>query len=217
MDIKNFFKNENMNRKKKIKIGIGVALGAMVIAAGTLVALNVTQPYAITADGDVVEEPWDVTIDGETVCMAASEEEANQLIDDITNYYLTDDSDVKKVEVKEEITAQPTELKRGMKTPVVDDMEETLDYIMTGVEEKVTYEIKNGDTAWDIADDNNISVTDIEDWNKSVDLEELHEGDVINLYEAKPLVTVNSVEEITYTKKIDYDTKYVKSSKALYR
>ena len=61
--------------------------------------------------------------------MAASEEEANQLIDDITNYYLTDDSDVKKVEVKEEITAQPTELKRGMKTPVVDDMEETLDYI----------------------------------------------------------------------------------------
>ena len=213
MDIKNFFKNENMNRKKKIKIGIGVALGAMVIAAGTLVALNVTQPYAITADGDVVEEPWDVTIDGETVCMAASEEEANQLINDITNYYLTDDSDVKKVEVKEEITAQPTELKRGMKTPVVDDMEETLDYVMTGVEEKVTYEIKNGDTAWEIADDNNISVTDIEDWNKSVDLEDLHEGDVINLYEAKPLVTVNSVEEITYTKKIDYDTKYVKSSK----
>ena len=52
----------------------------MVIAAGTLVALNVTQPYAITADGDVVEEPWDVTIDGETVCMAASEEEANQLV-----------------------------------------------------------------------------------------------------------------------------------------
>ena len=44
MDIKNFFKNENMNRKKKIKIGIGVALGAMVIAAGTLVALNSLMP-----------------------------------------------------------------------------------------------------------------------------------------------------------------------------
>ena len=133
MDIKNFFKNKDMNKKKKIKTGIGVALGAVIIAAGTLVALDITQPYAITANGEVVEEPWDVAINGETVCMAASEEEANQLIEDITNYYLTDDSEVKKVEVEEEITAQPTELKRGMKTPVVDDMDETLDYIMTGV------------------------------------------------------------------------------------
>ncbi len=213
MDIKNFFKNKDMNKKKKIKTGIGVALGAVIIAAGTLVALDITQPYAITANGEVVEEPWDVAINGETVCMAASEEEANQLIEDITNYYLTDDSEVKKVEVEEEITAQPTELKRGMKTPVVDDMDETLDYIMTGVEEKVTYKIKKGDTAWEIANDNDISVDELEDWNKDADLEALHEGDIINLYETKPLVTVSSVEEITYTKEIDYDTKYIKSSK----
>lgn len=213
MDIKKFFNPENVSRKKKIKTGIGVALGAVVIAAGTLVVLNVTQPYAITADGDVVEEPWDVTINGETVCMAASEEEANQLIEDITNYYLTEDSDVKSVEVKEEISAQPTELKRGMETPVVDDMDETLEYIMTGVEEKVTYEVKKGDTAWEIADENNISVDELEEWNEDTDLDDLHKGDVINLYETNPLVTVSSVEEITYTREIDYDTKYIKSSK----
>ncbi len=213
MDIKKFFNPENISRKKKIKTGIGVALGAVVIAAGTLVVLNVTQPYAITADGDVVEEPWDVTINGETVCMAASEEEANQLIEDITNYYLTEDSEVKTVEVKEEISAQPTELKRGMETPVVDDMDETLEYIMTGVEEKVTYEVKKGDTAWEIADENNISVDELEEWNEDTDLDDLHKGDVINLYETNPLVTVSSVEEITYTREIDYDTKYIKSSK----
>ncbi len=213
MDIKKFFNPENISRKKKIKTGIGVALGAIVIAAGTLVVLDVTQPYAITADGDVVEEPWDVTIDGETVCMAASEEEANQLIEDITSYYLAEDSDVKTVEVKEELSAQPTELKRGMETPVVDDMEETLEYIMTGVEEKVTYEVKKGDTAWEIADENNISVDELEEWNEDTDLDDLHKGDIINLYETNPLVTVSSVEEITYTKEIDYDTKYIKSSK----
>ncbi len=213
MDIKKFFNPENISRKKKIKTGIGVALGAIVIAAGTLVVLDVTQPYAITADGDVVEEPWDVTIDGETVCMAASEEEANQLIEDITTYYLAEDSDVKTVEVKEELSAQPTELKRGMETPVVDDMEETLEYIMTGVEEKVTYEVKKGDTAWEIADENNISVDELEEWNEDTDLDDLHKGDIINLYETNPLVTVSSVEEITYTKEIDYDTKYIKSSK----
>ncbi len=207
MDIKNFFKN------KKVKTGVGVTLGAIVIATGTLVALNVTQPYAITANGDVVEEPWDVTIDGETVCMAASEEEANQLIEDITNYYLAEDSEVKTVEVKEELSTQPTELKRGVKAPVVDDMEDTLEYIMTGVEEEVTYEVEKGDTAWEIACDNDISVDELEDWNKDADLEDLHEGDVINLYETKPLVTVSSVEEITYTKDIDYDTEYIKSSK----
>lgn len=213
MAIKKFFNPENISRKKKIKTGIGVALGAIVIAVGTLVVLDVTQPYAITADGDVVEEPWDVTIDGETICMAASEEEANQLIEDITNYYLTEDSEVKTVEVKEELSAQPTQLKRGMETPVVDDMEETLEYIMTGVEEKVTYEVKKGDTAWEIADKNNISVDELEKWNEDTDLEDLHKGDIINLYETNPLVTVSSVEEITYTKEIDYDTKYIKSSK----
>ena len=213
MDIRKFFNPENIGRKKKIKTGIGVALGAVVIAAGTLVVLDVTQPYAITADGDVVEEPWDVTINGETVCMAASEEEANQLIDDITTYYLAEDSEVKTVEVKEELSAQPTELKRGMETPVVDDMEETLEYIMTGVEEKVIYEVKKGDTAWEIADENNISVDELKEWNEDTDLEELHKGDIINLYETNPLVTVSSVEEITYTKEIDYDTKYIKSSK----
>lgn len=214
MVFKNFLKkDENMNKKTKIKIGIGAVLGAVLIAVGVLVVLNLTAPYAVTADGEIVEEPWDVDIDGETVCMAASEEEANQLIKDITNYYVTEDSEIKSLEVEEEITVKPTELKRGMKTPVVDDMDDALDYIMTGTEEKVTYEVKSGDTAWDIADENNISVKTLEKWNKSFDLEELHEGDVLNLYENKPLVNINSVEKITYTKKIDYKTKYIKSSK----
>ena len=100
-----------------------------------------------------------------------------------------------------------------METPVVDDMEETLEYIMTGVEEKVIYEVKKGDTAWEIADENNISVDELKEWNEDTDLEDLHKGDIINLYETNPLVTVSSVEEITYTKEIDYDTKYIKSSK----
>ena len=211
--IKEFFKGNDNNRKKHILRISYIATALIIIGAGTAVAVELTSPYALNEAGEKINQPWHVTIDGIPCCLLESEEAAQKLIDDIKNYYIEDGSEVREITVEEELAAVKAELEKGLTPPVCNDPDEILEYVMTGVEEKVVYTVKNGDTAWDIAADNDRSVETLEKWNKGRDLEDLHAGDELKMYEIKPLVNITTVEKMTYTKKIKHKTKYIRSDK----
>lgn len=200
------------DRKIKIAAAAGVSLAVIV---GSVFFLNVTKPYAVTPDGEKIDTAYNLVIDGEEVAMLASEEECNQVVEDIRSYYLTKNSTVENVEIAQEITVEEADLERGLKVahPEVDVEEKVVDYIMTGTEEKETYTVKKGDTAWAIADSNEISLKQLSAWNDDVDMEKLAIGDELALYEMDPLVDVTTVETITYKKTIEHDVKYIKTSK----
>lgn len=196
------------------KKSIAMICAAVVVLAGIVAGLKITQPYALTADGEKIGSAYSVCIDGEEVALVATAEEGEKVVDDITNYYITDDATVEDVTLKQEVTVEKAKLDRGINVehPEAKSTDAVVDYIMTGTEEKKTYTVEKGDTAWDIAEKNDVTIDELEDWNKESDLEALSVGDEINLYAAEPLVDITTVETITYTKKIKYDTKIIKTS-----
>ena len=197
----------------KYKRIICAGAAALVIAGGITLGINVTKPYAVTADGEKIDKAYNVCIDGEEVALVESEEAGNEIIEDIENYYVSDDADVKSIDIKQDVTVEEAKLERGFNAehPEVSENDEVVDFIMCGTEEKKTYTVEAGDTAWAIAEENDISLDTLEDWNKDSNLEMLSTGDEINLYEENPLVDVTTVEKVTYTKKIKYKTKIIKT------
>ncbi len=189
-----------------------IVIAAVVIAAGAIGISAATAPYALTRDGEKVKEPYRVCIDGKSVAMVATEEEGNQLIEDIKSYYTKDGGEIKSCEVKEELTVQKVNLKRGSNHPTLDVAADKLDYIMSGVEEKTTYEVKDGDTGWSIAAKLDIPFEKLEKWNDGKNLDKLQIGDQLKTYETNALVHVTTTETVTYTSKTNYKTEYIDSS-----
>lgn len=204
---------ETLKKKKTIIIAVVVAIAVIIAAVAYLI--NATKPYALTESGEKINKAYSLTIDGKEVGLFESKDKCAKVVDGIKNYYVEDESNVTSVEIKQDIAVEEAKLERGFTAehPVCDNHDEVLDFIMTGTEEKKTYTVRNGDTAWDIAGANDVSIKKLSSWNDDVNLEKLTAGDEINLYEEKSLVDVTTVEKVTYTKQIKFKTKYIKTSK----
>ena len=147
---------------------------------------------------------WIISADGKTLISAKSEKEAKQILADVKSHYLTAGSEVISADFKEDviITKSAVELDAFMKT------EEAVNLILTG--EKITnlYTVADGDTVWDIAAAHGMSVTELQTANPGFDPNKLKIGQSLNLFAAKPYLTVETKELIASTEAIEFTTVY---------
>lgn len=197
-----------MNSKgitKKHVIAGAVVLAIMILAVTAAVLSKV---YA-------TEEYWNLKVGDDVVAVYTSEDEAKQVIKNIKNYYVEEDAVVKSITCDPELSVEMMEYRVKEPPEVVTDSKELIEYLVTGTKERVTYEVKDGDTLWDIADKFDFTVEEIAQMNESLNIDELYPGDVINLYEMKPVVNITTVQKKSYTKEIKYKSVTRKSSKIL--
>lgn len=179
---------------------------AIIILAVTAVVLS--KVYA-------TEEYWNLKVGEDVVAVYTSEDEAKQVVKSIKNYYVEEGATVKSITCDPELSVEMMEYRVKEPPEVTTDSKELIEYLVTGTQERVTYEVKDGDTLWDIADKFDFTVDEIAEMNESLNIDELYPGDVINLYEMKPVVNITTVQEKTYTKEIKYKSVTRKSSKIL--
>lgn len=79
-----------------------------------------------------------------------------------------------------------------------------------------TYTVVAGDTFNAIAYANDMSVSDLKALNPSVDINRLMVGDVLNVKELTPLLSVETVDDVTYVESIPCPVEEVKDS-SLYK
>lgn len=72
----------------------------------------------------------------------------------------------------------------------------------------VTYKVKSGDTFYGIAEEYDISLTELLALNPGYDVELLHEGDELMIAQAVPYLTVVNVERQSYVRDIPYEIEY---------
>ncbi len=197
------------NKKKAIVTG---SIIAAVLVLAFILWYVLTIPYAVTAEGEKVKEPYSVCIDGKEVAMVSSEDEGNQLVNSMKNYYVNDAEKVESVSVKQELTVVPKEMKHSRKHPQVDNIEQKLTVLMTGTDNPTTYTVKDGDTAWDLADQLDIPFENLDAWNADKDLDFLQIGDELNTYEPKPSIEVTTKEKITYETTIKHKTEVIETA-----
>lgn len=156
------------------------------------------QDYFFTQLDEVSGElrMYQVSVDGVTVGVIKNEEDLNQLLDNMKAKYTTENT--VSAEFLDTVTVEPVYTADTVLT--VEEMEQALQASSNG---STTYTVVQGDTFNAIAYANDMSVSDLKALNPNVDINRLMVGDVLNVKELTPVLSVQTVDNITYTESIE--------------
>ncbi|MDI3481077.1 MAG: hypothetical protein PWQ97_732 [Tepidanaerobacteraceae bacterium] len=149
-----------------------------------------------------------IEIDGQQIALVKDRQTAEAVLQEVKNYYVNQSpGELIKVEVSNSI-----ELAEKFTNPErIMTAEAAKDLILKGSVEMATYKVKQGDTLWDIARAQGISLDELIKANPQLKSEDrLALGEVINLKEVKPLLNVTVTKKVTYQEPIAYKTEIIK-------
>jgi len=155
-----------------------------------------------TADG------WAINVNGKNVAAVSSEEDADQILNDLKKQYISKENSMISVDFKENVTVTKATVQAAdLMTP-----EEAVPFLLTGQTVPKIYTVKDGDTLWDIAAANGISTEELINSNPGFNPDKLKIGQQLNLFTTNPFVTVSTKEIVKTTEKIAFQTVYQNSS-----
>jgi murein DD-endopeptidase MepM/ murein hydrolase activator NlpD len=147
---------------------------------------------------------WAVNIDGANVVAAATEADANGILDGVKRRYQTEGSEIISATFKENVTVTQS----AMSVADIMKPEDAVNLIITGTKEPKVYTVQDGDNLWDIAIANGMSPEELQSANPGFEPNKLKIGQQLNLFQVKPYVTVQTKEIVATTEKIDFNTVY---------
>ncbi len=148
-----------------------------------------------------------IVVDGVEIATVQSEDVAKELLATISSQYVSDDANL----TEEPSFVQDVEIVPSYVVEAdISSSETALSLLTVNSEQGQTYEIKAGDTLYQIAIDNDMTMSELLEINP--DLTEttvLKIGQEINLIVPVPLLSVVTKEQTTYTETIQKSTEYV--------
>ena len=148
---------------------------------------------------------YQVVVDGQVVGAVKDEDGLNELLDELKAKYTTENT--VSVDFLDALAIEPVYEVDDLMT--IREMEEALQANQGG---STTYTVVAGDTFNAIAYANDMSVSDLQALNPGVDINRLMVGDVLNVKELTPVLSVQTVEEQTYTQSIACPVEEVEDS-----
>ncbi len=210
--------NESMTRvNTKIKRVFKATASVLLIASMVFTTVFSTGSSSFAAE-NTTGEVWAVTIGDEEILYVDSEESGNQVIEGLKNYYLSEGSNVIDVQFDPVIEIKKVTSVYGLEFEALSnnttDVEDAVEQLSEGKVEYYVYKTEEGDSLESIAKDKGISAKKLVTLNfNDYDADEtIKEGTYLVLYGEVPYLEVTTVEEITTTKSIDYDTVYKNSA-----
>ena len=202
----------------KIKRVFKTTASVLLIVAMTFVFVLGSNNSAYASEAGPSGEIWAITIGDEEVLYVDSQESGYQVIEGLKNYYLTKGSTVLDVQFDPEIQVKKVETATGEEYVALDsrvtDVEDAVEELSDGKVEYYVYRTEEGESLESISEDKDISAKKLVTLNfDAYEADEtIDEGTYLVLYTDVPYVNVTTVEEVTTTKSIDYDTVYKKTS-----
>lgn len=147
-------------------------------------------------------------VNNKEVATFSRKEITDKLLEDIKDVYIEEDRAYEEVSFLENVTI------KEVNTTIsnLDNYDATLSYILKGTTEEKIHKVKKGENYWTIAEKYNITPEELEAANPTVKPERLQIGQDISLIVPKPLITVASIEKVTYHEKIPYEVTYENTS-----
>lgn len=116
-------------RKSGKKLVIG--LSAMVLVAGAaIVGLEVTEPYAVYADGTKVDEPYVLKAGDDELLLVEDQETAEKIIEAVVDEYSPAGAQINSIVVDKKLTVEEKALERGEEPPEVMTQEDAINYVL---------------------------------------------------------------------------------------
>lgn len=156
------------------------------------------QNYFYTQLDDLSGElrKYQVVVDGKAVGVVKDQDALNDLLQSFKDQYTTENTT--SVEFLNTVEIKPVYAVDCILT--IDEMEQALRANSNG---STTYTVVEGDTFYGIAYANDMSLSDLMALNPQANLDRLMVGDVLNVKELTPVLSVQTVEDVTYTKAIE--------------
>lgn len=156
------------------------------------------QNYFYTQLDDLSGEmrKYQVVVDGKAVGVVKDQDALNDLLQHFKDQYTTENTT--SVEFLNKVEIKPVYVVDSILT--IDEMEQALRASSNG---STTYTVAEGDTYYGIAYANDMSLSDLMALNPQANLDRLMVGDVLNVKELTPVLSVQTVEDVTYTEAIE--------------
>ena len=152
------------------------------------------------SDG-IIEEATGLYIDGELIGAVKSSADLSHILEGILDEAKGDDEDATAV------FAQTVDSVTGLfPTSTVISSQEMESELTATSQKAVTYVVQEGDTAFDIAQKNNMSLEELDSLNAGVADGMIHIGDVLTLQTAVSRLEVQIVKTETYQEALPYKT-----------
>lgn len=170
-------------------------------------ALAEVDEYAkVSLDG------YALSVDGREVGFFKTDTEASETLKSFQSQFPVG-SHVEETYFKEDVqtvqTRRPAADFSGYQTK-----EQALTLISKGTDVEKLHTVQDGESFWAIATQNKISVDDLIKANPNIVPERIKPGDKVSLLVAQPLITVCTVETVTYSEEIPYTVHYTEDTSA---
>lgn len=153
-------------------------------------------------------EGWVIRTDGAALVAVNSQKNANEILEDVKNTYLTQGSEL----ISADITDPVTITKSSIAVTDLKSVEDAVHYLVTGEEQSVTYTVKEGETLWDIASAHDMSPYDLMALNADLDPAKIQIGQQIKMTAFVPYLNVVTKEKVISQEPVAYDTVYQPSA-----
>ena len=198
-------KIKSMDMKKRNIIAISMISVLLLGGIGIGASVNSSADSKVITAKVAPISAYSIVVGGKEIVKVSSENDAEIVLNQVKNNYITSDSQVKEVAFAEEVTITNSAI--NVNKEEILTTQEAITLILTGSKEPKTYVVQGGDTVWDVAAQNNLSSFELMDMNPGV-VDEISIGQTLNLYQIKPYVTVKTTEVVTATQNIEYGINY---------
>lgn len=197
-----------------LKFVISLLIMIMMMGVGSVYADDVSIEYLVNNVDKYMTvniQKYGIFVNEEPIGYLNTKEEAQNLLSGLKTIYLDDDTDIVEVRFKEDVFISKDAV-RVVDEDLIYSEEEAFDYIVRGTNERKIHKVEKGENFWVIAEKYDISVDNLISANPNVVPERIQIGQEISLIVPKPLISVVTIEESTYSENIKYDVIYEDSS-----
>ncbi len=197
-----------------LKFVISLLIMIMMMGVGSVYADDVSIEYLVNNVDKYMTvniQKYGIFVNEEPIGYLNTKEEAQNLLSGLKTIYLDDDTDIVEVRFKEDVFISKDAV-RVVDEDLLYSEEEAFDYIVRGTNERKIHKVEKGENFWVIAEKYDISVDNLISANPNVVPERIQIGQEISLIVPKPLISVVTIEESTYSENIKYDVIYEDSS-----
>lgn len=154
------------------------------------------ETYLFDQIGEVMKN-YVLTVDGQFIGAAQDRAVLDGVLEQVKAAYVTENtvsaSFVGTVSISHQYTA----------SDVNQDAAAMLTALTANTNGQTVYEVQKGDTFMQIALDNGMTVSEMEALNPDVDINKIYIGQLLNVKEEIPFLSVKTVDNVTYTESID--------------
>lgn len=155
---------------------------------------------------DEVVKGYVLTVNGSPVSVSSDRTALDQILDSIKAPYITANT------VSTEFVNTVDVSLGYASAAILQDPAKISEYLTQNVNGETTYEVAKGDTFSGIAETADMTMAELKELNPDVDVDRLSIGQILNVKETIPFLSVRTVDSVTYTEAIDCPVQEVENN-----